>query len=131
MVTYILYIASALGAITTIIGFATYVSKPFRKFIFNIIKKGMRDDDQDDKLEEMNSKLNEISITLNLLIDSNISLIRDSITDAYYEYSDKGEIYNYKLESIMKQYSSYENLHGNSFVKSLYEKIEKLPVVIK
>jgi len=128
MITYLLYVASALGAIMTITGFLAYVSKPFRMWIRRCIKKTIKDDEQDIMIKAMHENIKSILNQNDLMREANLSLIRDNITRAYYKFMEKNEIPSYIRESLVKQYDSYHSMKGNSYIDIIMPEILEIPV---
>jgi len=130
MITYLLYIGSILGALTAIIGFFTLVSKNFRAWIKHIIKKSIKDDEQDIMIKEMHKNIQDLVKENKYNRKANIATIRDRITHLYYKYYTTGELPEFERENIIKQYEAYINLGGNSYITKLYGELMTLKVKI-
>ena len=59
------------------------------------------------------------------------AILRDRIMESCITYLDKGEITATQLEVLKGLHESYTALGGNGVVKTLYERTQKLKIVIK
>lgn len=65
--------------------------------------------------------------TLNSLVQSDIDDIKSYIVKQYHFFMAQGWIDDFSMDTIEKRYSHYEREGGNSYVKSLVEKLRQLP----
>lgn len=70
---------------------------------------------------------------VNKKLDDNLETQRNScrnlITDMYYKYGKYGEIPRYKHELLIKTYTNYKSMGGNSFIDELYEEMKDIKIV--
>ena len=52
---------------------------------------------------------------------SQLSLLRNDITQLYFEYLESKIVPAYKRKDMVSLFESYEKLGGNSYVKTIYE----------
>lgn len=55
-------------------------------------------------------------------------LLRSNITSKYYVYSELGEIPSYEKENIDRMFEQYEKMGGNSYVGTIVNEINQLPI---
>ena len=55
-------------------------------------------------------------------------LLRSAITSKYYVYSELGEIPQYERENLIYMYEQYKRMGGNSYITTIMEEIERLPI---
>lgn len=55
-------------------------------------------------------------------------LLRSNITSKYYVYSQMSEIPYYEKENIDKMFEQYRNMGGNSYVETIVNEINQLPI---
>ena len=55
-------------------------------------------------------------------------LLRSAITSKYYVYSELGEIPQYERENLIYMYEQYKRMGGNSYIATIMEEIERLPI---
>ena len=78
------------------------------------------------KIETMDM-FNHQQQTLNSLVQSDIDDIKSYIVKQYHFFMAQGWIDDFSMDTIEKRYSHYEREGGNSYVKSLVEKLRQLP----
>lgn len=147
-------IASGLSAIIVIASFITAACKPIRKRFANWVVKisgntvtnnqinevaDMVKKIQKDLTDHITSSETERQTTLNTINDINKKLdnsmesqrntCRNLITDMYYKYGREGEIPRYKHELLIKTYSNYKSMGGNSFIDEIYAEMKEFKVV--
>lgn len=61
------------------------------------------------------------------MYDGMRSLLRDLITDVYYESKEKGYCRLYKRDNLEDAYKHYKALGGNGVITDLHDKIIQLP----
>jgi methyl-accepting chemotaxis protein len=79
--------------------------------------------------EEINSKIDAVHESMNLLIESDKESIRSFITLQYYECQEKGYIEVYVLQALEDRYEKYLIENGDSFIANLVKEMRKLPHV--
>ena len=55
-------------------------------------------------------------------------LLRSNITSKYYVYSELKEIPCYEKENIDMMFEEYKNMNGNSYVETIVNEINQLPI---
>lgn len=103
--------------------------------------KEMKDKDLEQKeviinhgntLREIEKSLQSINKSLEEQKEVNLKQIRHTIVHTCEEALEKGEISINKLRSLEEMYEEYvEIFHGNGYVKTLMERVRKLPIVGK
>lgn len=128
-------IGTALGGITGICGFIITIFKPLRKKFVNwiICKTGSNDMAKQitdikemlkEHVEQDAQKAEDMKIlkdTVEKLKDSERCVLRTNILRIYNKYLPTGEIPAYEFETLSKDYHSYEDLEGNSFIKDIWK----------
>ena len=78
----------------------------------------------------VNESLAKINKRLDEQSDVNLKQVRHTIVHTCYDAIAAGEIQVGKLKSLEEMFDEYLNVfHGNGYVKSLVERVRKLPVV--
>jgi hypothetical protein len=86
--------------------------------------------EHDDTLKSINESLAKINKCLDEQSDVNLKQVRHTIVHTCYDAIAAGEIQVGKLKSLEEMFDEYLNVfHGNGYVKSLVERVRKLPVV--
>ena len=127
-------IGAAAGGLVGLGGLIVAIIKPLRKGFVNwivcntgsanmakqitdieqMLKTHIGQDAQ--KAEDMKS----LKETVEKLKDSERCVLRTNILRIYNKYLSTGEIPAYEFETLSKDYHSYEELEGNSFVKDIW-----------
>ena len=55
-------------------------------------------------------------------------LLRSAITSKYYVHSELDEIPQYERENLIYMYEQYKRMGGNSYITTIMEEIERLPI---
>lgn len=128
-------IGAAAGGLVGLGGLIVAIVKPLRKGFVNWIicntgsanmakqiseiEKMMKDHIGQDaqKAEDMKS----LKDTVEKLKDSERCVLRTNILRIYNKYLPTGEIPAYEFETLSKDYHSYADLEGNSFVKDIWK----------
>ena len=63
------------------------------------------------------------------MIESVKCSLRNDILEIYDRCKDKKQITKYQLQSIEYSYELYKKIKGNSFVDSIYEKVQKYEII--
>lgn len=86
----------------------------------------------DNTLREIEKSLQLINKSLKEQKEVNLKQIRHTIVHTCEEALEKGEISINKFRSLEEMYEEYvEIFHGNGYVKTLMERVRKLPIVGK
>lgn len=75
----------------------------------------------------LHDKLDKLSESINLMIESDKESIRSFITIEYYKAVNQKYIEVYVLQAIEYRYEKYLQEHGDSFISTLMEELRKLP----
>jgi len=131
---YVAVIGSFLGGSIGFITLIMTIIKPLRKRFVNWvvcntgsanmakqiseIEKMLKDHiDQDSKKAE---DMREIKETVEKLKDSERCVLRTNILRIYNKYLPSGEIPAYEFETLSRDYHSYKDLEGNSFIDDIW-----------
>ena len=133
--TIVAWIVVICAIITVLCTGAIKLYKVFTKY------KEMKDKDlkqteviinHDNTLREIEKSLQSINKSLKEQKEVNLKQIRHTIVHTCEEALEKGEISINKLRSLEEMYEEYvEIFHGNGYVKTLMERVRKLPIVGK
>ena len=133
--TIVAWIVVICAIITVLCTGAIKLYKVFTKY------KEMKDKDlkqteviinHDNALREIEKSLQSINKSLEEQKEVNLKQIRHTIVHTCEEALEKGEISINKLRSLEEMYEEYvEIFHGNGYVKTLMERVRKLPIVGK
>lgn len=133
--TIVAWIVVICAIITVLCTGAIKLYKVFTKY------KEMKDKDlkqteviinHDNTLREIEKSLQSINKSLEEQKEVNLKQIRHTIVHTCEEAIEKGEISINKLRSLEEMYEEYvEIFHGNGYVKTLMERVRKLPIVGK
>ena len=132
-------IGGALGGVTGIFAAIVTVFKPIRKNFVNwvVCNTGSANmAKQISEIEEMlkthikqdSQKAEDMKVlkdTVQKLKESERCVLRTNILRIYNKYLPDGEIPAYEFETLSKDYHSYKNLEGNTFVDDIWEIMSK------
>lgn len=116
-----MYFTVFVGIIGVIISFVKSM-KEVKTAIESPIKK------LEDKLCQIDNKLIVMSNEDKLIKNSMLSLTRGSILEMCEKCLAKGEVTVEELDTLTHAVDTYKSLGGNSFVESLFDKVNKLPI---
>ena len=134
-IEFLKVIGSIFGSVTAICAAIVAIIKPLRKHFVNwvICNTGSANmAKQISEIEEMlknhigqdAKKAEDMKIlkdTVEKLKDSERCVLRTNILRIYNKYLPTGEIPAYEFETLSKDYHSYEELEGNSFIKDIWK----------
>ena len=129
-------IGGAAGALVTIITFFTLISKRPRAALRKIIREESKEANKElaNKIEELETKSRERFDKIdkkNLENDeTNLAMLRNTITHIYFKYKDVKKIPHYEKENLVSLYERYEQLHGNHYVKMIVEEMKDWEEII-
>ena len=83
----------------------------------------------DSERKETLDALNKVNKKLDDNLETQRNSCRNLITDMYYKYGKYGEMPRYKHELLIKTYTNYKSMGGNSFIDELYEEMKDIKVV--
>ena len=63
------------------------------------------------------------------MIEATKCSLRNDILEIYDRCKDEKKITKYQLQSIEYSYEQYKKLKGNSFVKNIFERVQKFEVI--
>ena len=132
-------IGGALGGVTGIFATIVAVFKPIRKSFVNwvVCNTGSANmAKQISEIEEMlknhigqdSQKAEDMKVlkdTVQKLKESERCVLRTNILRIYNKYLPDGEIPAYEFETLSKDYHSYKNLEGNTFVDDIWDIMSK------
>lgn len=127
-------IGGSAGALVTLSTLITLIIKPLRNKFIKWIRTTTDSDGIDNKIDDINDKLDQLTGLVAQTIEQNKKLqedldtlsmalqasLRNQILILYYDCRKKKYISRYELECLNKLYENYINLHGNSFVTAAY-----------
>ena len=113
------------GAIVTLITFFALISKRPRAALRRIIREESEEANKPvrEQIEELETKakerFNKIDKKIEDNDETNLAMLRNTITHIYFKYKDQKKIPHYEKENVISLYERYENLHGNHYVKMI------------
>lgn len=120
-------ISSILGAATGVVTVVMTIFKPLRKrfvdwVVCNTGSANMAKQISgiEQMLKEHISQDAQKAEDMKLLKEAELCTLRTNILRIYYKYLSTGEIPAYEFEALSKDYHSYHNLHGNTFVDDIW-----------
>lgn len=121
-------IGTIIGVTLSIMTLLTLCCKPLRKRIGNSIRKAADTEQTGERLDELRAMMQQLMATeeekrqaLEQFRESQLSLLRDSITRLYFKYLPDKQVPSYERKDMVKLFESYEQLGGNSYVRTIYE----------
>ena len=129
-------IGACAGALVTIITFFTLISKRPRAALRKIIREESTEANKElaNKIEELEKKSRERFDKIdkkNLENDeTNLAMLRNTITHIYFKYKDVKKIPHYEKENLISLYERYQQLHGNHYIKMIVEEMKDWEEII-
>ena len=128
-------IGTVIGLVLSAITLITLCCKPLRRKIGNVIRKASNMEETSQALDEVRAMMQQIMATeesnqamMENFKESQLSLLRDSITRLYFKYLPEREVPAYGRKDMVNLFESYKRLGGNSYVKTVYEEFMDWPV---
>lgn len=128
-------IATVIGLVLSAITLITLCCKPLRRKIGNVIRKASNMEETSQYLDEVRAITQQLMAAedqkqalLEHFRESQLSLLRDSITRLYFKYLPEKKVPAYGRRDMVDLFESYEKLGGNSYVKTIYEEFMEWPV---
>ena len=128
-------IGTVIGLVLSAITLITLCCKPLRRKIGNVIRKVSNMEETSEALEEVRAMLQQMVATQEVnqelmthFQESQLSLLRDSITRLYFKYLPEREVPAYGRKDMVNLFEAYSRLGGNSYVKMIYEEFMDWPV---
>ena len=78
---------------------------------------------------DMIEELNQIKKDLAQSKETDLAILRNTITHIYYKYLKDKAMPAYEKENLVSLYSQYSSLDGNSYIHQLYEEMLKWEVI--
>lgn len=121
-------IGTIIGVILSIMTLLTLCCKPLRRKLGNAIRKTSNVAQTREALDELRAMMQQLMATeeekrqaLEQFRESQLSLLRDSITRLYFKYLPDKQVPSYERKDMTELFSSYEKMGGNSYVRTIYE----------
>lgn len=112
-------IGSIVGVIITLITFFGLVSKKPRAALKKMIKEGSEEANQ-----ELSERLTKIEEKLKESDETDVVMLRHSMTDLYHQYKDAKKIPHYAKEDWMGMLEKYEEKGGNCYIHAITEEMK-------
>lgn len=113
-------IGSVVGILITLITFFGLISKKPRETLKKMIREGAEEANK-----EINVKLNTIEEKLKESDETDVVMLRHSITDLYHQYKDTKKIPHYAKEDWMGMLDKYEQKGGNCYIHAITEEMKE------
>lgn len=113
------------GAIVTLITFFALVSKRPRAALRKVIREECEEANKPvrEKIDELEKqakeRFNKIDKKNESNDETNLAMLRNTITHIYFKYKDIKKIPHYEKENLISLYERYEKLHGNHYIKMI------------
>ena len=128
-------IGTVIGLVLSAITLITLCCKPLRRKIGNVIRKVSNMEETSQALDEVRAMMQQIMATeeskqelMTHFQESQLSLLRDSITRLYFKYLPEKQVPAYGRKDMVNLFESYQKLGGNSYVRTIYEEFMDWPV---
>ena len=79
-------------------------------------------------VQPLNDKLDKVDTKLSATSAGTLATLRNDILTCYYRCREKGYRNDYDYQNIHDLYEAYDALEGNSFIKDIMDRFDKLPV---
>ena len=112
-------IGSIVGVLLTLITFFGVVSKKPKDWFRKIIR-----DESTAANQPIVEKLDKVEKRLEDADQTDLALIRNTITHIYMKYCEDKKIPHYEKENILYLYEQYTKLKGNSYIKEVVDTIK-------
>ena len=126
---------TVIGLVLSAITLITLCCKPLRKKIGNVIRKVSNVQETSEAVEEVRAMMQQLTAAqesnqamMENFKESQLSLLRDSITQLYFKYLPDKQVPAYGRKDMVNLFEAYEKLGGNSYVKTVYEEFMDWPV---
>lgn len=112
-------IGSIVGVLLTLITFFGIVSKKPKDWFRRLIREESTAANQPlaEKLDKVETRMEEADQT-------DLALIRNTITHIYMKYSKDKQIPHYEKENVLYLYKQYDKLKGNSYVCQIVDEMK-------
>ena len=112
-------IGSIVGVLLTLITFFGVVSKKPKDWFRKIIR-----DESTAANQPIVEKLDKVEKRMEDADQTDLALIRNTITHIYMKYCEDKKIPHYEKENILYLYEQYTKLKGNSYIKEVVDTIK-------
>lgn len=82
----------------------------------------------EEKIDIVDTKITEVSAKTTLLTESTLTMQRNSLLRSCSEFLNRGWATLEEKETITKQYQSYHDLGGDSFITDMVNQVKELPL---
>lgn len=124
------FFGSVAGSITTIALCLATLVKPIRTLLVMKLQEMVQTSTQDKLILEIRDTLKQHMEQDNanfengkLQNETMLGIIRDSITRMYYNYLNSNGIPSYERENLVKQYTLYHKMNGNTYIDIIYNEM--------
>lgn len=107
-------IGSLASVILTIAALWTAISKKPKEKVRSMIREEAKE-----ATKEMAEKVEAIEKKVKGADETDLAILRNTITHIYFNYKDAKKIPHYEKENLMSLYGQYEKLGGNSYIKTI------------
>lgn len=129
-------IGSVVGIIITLITFFGLISKKPKEAFKKIIREEVNNANQElkQKISELEQQARErfdkIDTRINQSDETDLVLLRNTITHIYIKYKDTKKIPHYVKENVMYLFTQYKVLNGNSYVAQIVSEMQTWEEII-
>lgn len=132
-------IGSIVGILITLITFFTLITKRPLKAFRNMIREESKaaNSDLKEQIEKVDQKIDKTNEHIGQIDEkiadndqTDLAILRNTITHIYYKYKDDKRIPHYEKENVMYLYERYRKKKGNSYVKTIMKEIETWEEII-
>ena len=74
-------------------------------------------------------RLKDLQKSMDLLNTSQLDMLRYNMNRLYYKYRPYKKILDADKQAFIKLYSDYKEMHGNTWIDSLYDEVKEWPIV--
>ena len=123
-------IGSVVGIIITLITFFGLISKKPKEAFKKIIREEVNNANQELKQkileleQQVRERFDKIDTRINQSDETDLVLLRNTITHIYIKYKDTKKIPHYVKENVMYLFTQYKVLNGNSYVAQIVSEIQ-------
>ena len=113
------------SVILTLAALWAAVSKKPKEKIRSMIREEAKEATKD-----ISEKVNTIEKKVKAADETDLAILRNTITHIYFKYKDTKKIPHFEKENVVSLYTQYEKLGGNSYIKDLMRKISEWEEII-
>ena len=128
-------IGTVIGLVLSAITLITLCCKPLRRKIGNVVRKASIMEETSQALDEVRAMMQQLMATqesnqamMKNFKESQLSLLRDSITQLYFKYLPERQVPAYGRKDMVNLFEAYSRLGGNSYVRTIYQELMDWPV---